>query len=102
MSMKKIIPTLAVSAFLIPFITTIILTDYYNWNGSISAQVEIGKTVPIQLTYARGGYKKIVYVTSAEAKWLHVTYALTAIGAGIFACFVIIGVIKAKRDSGAL
>jgi hypothetical protein len=97
---NRIISTLAFSAPLIPFITMMVLTDYYNWNGSTTAQAEIGKIIPIHLIYARGGYEKTVYVTSFEAMCLHATYIFTAIGAAIFFCCVIAVVIKNKRDSG--
>jgi hypothetical protein len=102
--MKKIIPTLAVSAFLIPFITMIGLTDYYSWNRPESAQPELARTVPIKITHGREiaherVHDQIVYVTSTEANCLHVMYALTAVGAGIFACYIIVGVVKAKRGS---
>jgi hypothetical protein len=103
---KKIITMFAILMLLIPFCLMEGLTDYYSVNRPESAQPEMARIIPIQITHGRGiangRHDQTVYVTSIEAKWLHAMYALNAIGIGIFACYVIVRVVKAKRDSGDL
>ena len=82
---------------LIPFNAMIAVTQYYTCNNPTSPEPQIGDVVAIQADHGR-----TVYVTYAEATWLHVTYALVAIGTGSFAIYVIARVLKAKLDSGFL
>jgi hypothetical protein len=98
--MKKIISVLAVSAFLIPCVTAITLQYYYALNRPESAQIETGRTVPIMIR--EGHVSQTVYITSAEASRLNAMFALTIVGAGIFASYVIVRLVKGKRDSANL
>jgi hypothetical protein len=55
----------------------------------------MSRNTPVKVNYG-----KTVYVTSTEARWLHFTFALNIIGAGILVCYCVAQLAKKKRETG--
>jgi GTP cyclohydrolase III len=91
----KVLKILVPSVFAVNFSIMVILMSYFTTERPQSPQAELNRITPVKVNYG-----KTVYVTSTEAKWLNTTFALNFVGAGIFICYVVVGVAKKKRETG--
>jgi hypothetical protein len=87
--MIKILKILVPVVFTLNISLLVILTSYFTYGRPQSPQLELSRNTPVKVNYG-----KTVYVTSTEAKWFHITFALNFIGAGAFICYVVSQLVK--------